>query len=101
ESLEDGAMRILEAKTSVQKAYLEQLYTFGDVERDPRWRVITVAYFSLIRRPRREPKSQSGAEAAWFPAHNPPPLAFDHERILQAALERLRNKIRYEPIGFE
>ena len=102
-SLEDTARSKLREKTGIADAYLEQLYTFGDLGRDPRGRVLTVAYFSLIRKPEAAPVSTSDAasEAAWFPAAATPALAFDHAHILDMARQRLRNKIRYEPIGFE
>lgn len=102
ESLEAAVSRVLEEETGVSIRYLEQLYTFGEPERDPRQRVISVAYFALVRPDDLTifPHSPAG-DVAWFDTRELPPLAFDHPRILGAAIERIRNKITYEPIGFE
>jgi len=102
EPLEDAARRELEEETGVRNVYLEQLYTFGDPGRDPRGRVITVAYFALIASdPVTLAASGDAAEAGWFPVSDLPPVAFDHERILDYALERLRNKLEYTTVGFQ
>jgi 8-oxo-dGTP diphosphatase len=103
EELATAALRELQEETGLDDMYLEQLATFGGVSRDPRGRVVTVAYFALIDRHRyRKPKGASDArDAAWFPITAVPPLAFDHAEILGLALERLRNKVRYHPLGFE
>jgi 8-oxo-dGTP diphosphatase len=102
ESLEDAALRELEEETGVQDVYLEQLYTFADPGRDPRGRVITVAYFALV--PARDVQPRSGddaAEAKWWSVYDLPSLAFDHAQILTYALQRLRYKLEYTAVGFE
>ena len=102
ESLDEAARRELSEETGVERVYLEQLYTFGAVERDPRERVVTVAYFALVKLSDHRLRAANDArEAAWFDVDAVPELAFDHERILQTALTRLRAKVRYQPIGFE
>jgi ADP-ribose pyrophosphatase YjhB (NUDIX family) len=102
ELLEEAARRELEEETGVQNVYLEQLYTFGDPGRDPRGRVITVAYFALIASDKVAlAASGDAAEARWFPISDLPPVAFDHQRILDYALERLRNKLEYTTVGFQ
>jgi 8-oxo-dGTP diphosphatase len=102
ETIEEAARRELQEETGLNKIYLEQLYTFGDLHRDPRERVVTVAWYALIRLSEHRVKAATDARnAAWFDLHDLPALAFDHDRILEAAHERLQNKIRYQPIGFE
>lgn len=102
ESLEEAARRELQEETGVKNIFLEQLYSFGDIKRDPRGRVITVAYYALINLNDQPLRAASDASrAAWFAVDDVPALAFDHDRILQAALTRLRGKLTYEPIGFE
>lgn len=102
ESLEGAAFRELEEEAGLTKVYLEQLYTFGAVDRDPRERVVTVAYYALVKLGDHKPQSATDARnAAWFSVNDLPRVAFDHENIIDAALERLKSKVRYEPIGFE
>ncbi len=102
ESLDDAARRELHEETGVEDVFLEQLYTFGDPERDPRGRVITVAYYALVSPDRAPLAGSDAAEARWWPAaHTPAPLAFDHDAIVATALERLRGKLTYTAIGFE
>lgn len=102
ETLDDAALRELQEETGLRNVYLEQLYTFGAIDRDPRERIISVAYFALVRRADHLPAaSTDAAEAAWFEAGSVPPLAFDHAEILNAAIQRLRGKIRWQPVGFE
>ncbi len=102
ETLDDAARRELEEETGLRIRFLEQLYTFGDVARDPRERVVTVAYYALVRLDEYPIRAASDArDTAWFPVCSPPPLAFDHQHILRAAQERLRGKVRYQPLGFE
>jgi ADP-ribose pyrophosphatase YjhB (NUDIX family) len=101
ESLEVAARRELHEETSVQDVYLEQLYTFGDPGRDPRTRVITVVYFALLNSERLQVKAgDDAANVSWFSVSHLPPLAFDHAKILQYALDRLRGKLQYMPIAF-
>ncbi len=102
EALDAAALRELQEETGLHEIYLEQLYTFGGIDRDPRERVISVAYFALVRRADHLPAAATdAAEAAWFEAEKVPALAFDHAEILKMALERLRGKIRWQPVGFE
>ncbi len=102
ETLDEAARRELEEETGASKVYLEQLYTFSDVDRDPRDRVITVAYYALVNLSDHKVAAATDAEnVAWFEVHDVPTLAFDHANILAAALERLKAKVRYEPLGFE
>jgi len=102
ESLEAAARRELEEEAGVRDVYLEQLYTFGDPDRDPRGRVITVAYYALLTTEVAPLVAGTDAGAArWMPARTHPPLAFDHERIVDYALERLANKLEYTTVGFK
>lgn len=102
ETLEKAAVRELKEETGIEKIFLEQLYTFGDVNRDPRGRVITVAYYALVNLfEHKITASTDAAKAAWFSIDDLPDLAFDHGKIIEAAERRLTNKVRYEPIGFE
>lgn len=101
EDLEQAATRELKEETGVSDVYLEQLYSFGKPDRDPRGRVVTVAYFALISADRKLKAGSDAAEAAWFPMDDLPPLAFDHATILNYALERLRNKLEYTTVGFQ
>lgn len=102
ESLEDAARRELEEEAGIRPAHLEQLYTFGEPGRDPRGRVVTVAYFALVKlSDHRVRASTDASEAAWFSVWDTPKLAFDHADVLATALQRLKGKVRYQPIGFE
>lgn len=102
ESLEAAVERELLEETGVRINYLEQLYTFGEPPRDPRGRVVSVAYFALVRpNTFRIVASTDAAEVAWFNIDELPGLAFDHNTILRIAIDRLQGKITYEPIGFE
>jgi len=101
EDLEQAAMRELREETGVSDVYLEQLYSFGKPHRDPRGRVVTVAYFALISSDRKLKAGSDAVEAAWYPMDDLPRLAFDHATILNYALERLRNKLEYTTVGFQ
>jgi len=101
EDLDQAALRELEEESGVTDVYLEQLYSFGDPKRDPRGRVITVAYFALISPDRKLMAGSDAAAAAWYPIDQLPPLAFDHATILNYALQRLRNKLEYTTVGFQ
>jgi len=100
ETLDDAARRELEEETGLKDVFLEQLYTFSTVNRDPRERVISVAYFALVK-PGLVTADTDAAEAKWFPVSMAPALAFDHAEIIATALTRLRGKLTYQPIGFE
>jgi 8-oxo-dGTP diphosphatase len=101
ETLEDAALREMEEETGVRDVYLEQLYTFGGPGRDPRGRVITVAYFALISKDIAVHAGREAVNAGWHPVKKVPDLAFDHDRILAYALQRLRYKLEYSAVGFE
>jgi 8-oxo-dGTP diphosphatase len=102
ETLEQAAFRELLEETGTKDVYLEQLYTFGDLHRDPRGRVVTVAYYALV--PTDKSPLLAGTDAAtagWYSVLALPPLAFDHSRIVEYARDRLRNKLEYTNVGFQ
>jgi 8-oxo-dGTP diphosphatase len=102
ETLEKAAFRELLEETGTKDVYLEQLYTFGDPHRDPRGRVVTVAYYALV--PTDKSPLLAGTDAAtagWYPVSTLPPLAFDHKKIVEYAVDRLRNKLEYTNVGFQ
>ncbi len=102
ESLERAAARELQEEVGVTNVYLEQLYTFGEPDRDPRGRVISVAYFALIdAEKQRIVAASDAADTAWHSVFKPPRLAFDHRKILDYAVWRLRNKIEWTTVGYE
>jgi 8-oxo-dGTP diphosphatase len=102
ESLDAAARRELEEEAGIRPGHMEQLYTFGDPGRDPRGRVVTVAYFALVKLSDHTLHAATDArEAAWFSVWDAPKLAFDHADVLATALQRLKGKVRYQPIGFE
>src|SRR6476660_3423734 len=102
ETLDDAARRELAEEAGLKNVFLEQLYTFGAVNRDPRERVVSVAYYALVKLAAHETKAATdAADARWFPISKVPKLAFDHADILFTALDRLKGKVRYQPIGFE
>jgi 8-oxo-dGTP diphosphatase len=102
ESLEDAVRRELVEESGVDVNYLEQLYSFGKPDRDPRNRVVTVTYFGLVRPSDYQLSAQTDAEdVAWHSIDQIPRLAFDHRAIIDVAIARLRGKIAYEPVGFE
>jgi len=102
ENLLGAARRELREETGLERVFLEQLFTFRGVDRDPRGRVVSVAYYALVRLMDHKVRAATDArDASWFPVWDTPSLAFDHEGILQIALERLKGKVRYQPLGFE
>jgi 8-oxo-dGTP diphosphatase len=102
ETIDEAARRELSEETGLTNVFLEQLYTFGAVDRDPRERVVSVAYYALVQLAEHPAAGATDAsDAAWFAVAKLPALAFDHTQILQTALRRLGGKVRYEPIGFE
>lgn len=103
ESLEAAARRELLEETGVHDLYMEQLYTFGEPIRDPRTRVISVAYFALIRSEEQTLLvSDESNDVCWFPVDElPPTLAFDHDKIMRFALDRLRSKLEYTTLAFQ
>lgn len=100
ETAEQGALRELKEETGMENAYIQQFHTFSNPNRDPRERVITIAYYALVK----IQEVQGGDDAAsarWFPLDEIPPLAFDHDYMLRMATQRLRQEIHFQPIGFE
>jgi 8-oxo-dGTP diphosphatase len=102
ETVDAAARRELAEETGLRNVFLEQLYTFGEVERDPRERVVSVAYYALVKLSDHRAKAATdAANAQWFSVSKVPKLAFDHADILRTARARLQAKVRYQPIGFE
>jgi 8-oxo-dGTP diphosphatase len=101
ESLDDAAMRITYSLTGLNKVYLEQLYTFGDINRDPGGRIISVSYYALIKINESDSETAQKHGAEWFPVAECPKLIFDHNKMIETALSRLRRRCRTQPIGFE
>ncbi len=108
ESLEDAAYRIMAEKICVENLYLEQLYTFGGPQRDPREasdsygvRYLSVSYFALVRFEEAQLITDSIADVAWYPVKEIPSLAFDHNEIISYGYKRLRNKLEYSPVAFD
>jgi 8-oxo-dGTP diphosphatase len=102
EDLDSAARRELEEETGVKNIFIEQLYTFGAPDRDPRGHIISVTYFALVNFKEHNPSASTDAqEAKWFKLSNLPNLAFDHAKIVDTAIKRLDSKVRYQPIGFE
>jgi 8-oxo-dGTP diphosphatase len=102
ETLDEAARRELEEEAGVTDVFLEQLYSFSALDRDPRERVISVAYYALAKLSDHRIRAATDAMGVgWFGLDDLPKLAFDHTEIVQRAQERLRGKVRYAPIGFE
>ena len=100
ETAEEGARRELREETGLVPSAIGQLGVFSDVDRDPRERVITIAWYALVK-PSEVVGGDDADEAAWFPVDALPPLAFDHRKIFEAAMERLRRDIHFQPVGFD
>lgn len=102
ESLRLAAIRVLAEETNIYDIFMEQLFTFGKIGRDPRGRFVTVAYYALVNLLEHPAEAKSDTRnVEWFDLNHLPELAFDHEDILATAINRLRSKVRYQPIGFE
>lgn len=103
ETLDEAARRELQEETGLASIYMEQLYTFGAIDRDPRERVISVGYFALVNLDTAQciNGGTDADDAKWYSVKNLPALAFDHKQILDKAMERLKSKITYQPIVFE
>lgn len=100
ETAEEGALRELKEETGMENAFIQQFHTFTNPLRDPRERVITIAFYALVRI--QEVKGgDDAASARWFPLDEIPALAFDHDHMLRMATQRLRQEIHFHPIGFE
>lgn len=100
ETAEACAARELQEETGLKGAYIEQFGTYSDLDRDPRERVITIAYYALVRL-QEVCGGDDAAKARWFPIDEVPSLAFDHDRILRDAMLKLRERIHFKPVGFE
>ena len=100
ESAETGALRELKEETGIESAYIEQFHTYSAPDRDPRERVITIAYMALVKIQEAR-GGDDAADAKWFPIDKMPNLAFDHDLILRDALARLRERIHFHPIGYD
>jgi 8-oxo-dGTP diphosphatase len=100
ESLEDGAVRELYEETNVRNVHIEQLFTFGTLDRDPRGRTVTVAYLALVPAPLAIQAGTGASDAQWKPVNTLPEMAFDHYDIVNYALRRLRYKLEYTAAGF-
>ena len=100
ETAKEGALRELREETGLEASAVGELGVFSDPFRDPRERVITIAFYALVK-PSEVVGGDDADEAAWFSIDELPQLAFDHSDIINAALERLRRDIHFEPIGFD
>ena len=100
ETAEQGALRELREETALVPSAIGQLGVFSDLDRDPRERVITIAWYALVK-PSKVVGGDDADEAAWFPVDDLPPLAFDHRKIFETAMERLRRDIHFQPVGFD
>ncbi len=101
ESLDDAADRILHKLTGLKNVYLEQLYGFGEVDRDPVERTISIAYYALINIRSHDKELMDKYSARWFPIDDLPDLIFDHNEMVKAAKSRLKYRASHEPVGFE
>jgi 8-oxo-dGTP diphosphatase len=104
ESIDDAAERILYELTGLRDLHMQQFHTFGEVNRHPQGRVITVAYYALIRingQKELRPITQYARKAFWHPVNDLPKLAFDHTEIFQTAFNKIRRRLNYQPIAFE
>lgn len=102
ENADECALRVLQKETGLAQVYMEQLYTFSDIDRDPRYRVVSIAYYALVKLTDYNPEAGADTETVrWFTLSDLPELAFDHQQILHTGIERVKGKIKYQPIGFE
>lgn len=101
ESVPEAAKRVLEESTGLRNVYMEELGSYSDVERDPGSRVISIAYYALIRLNEHEEQLVTTHQARWFPYDDLPDLILDHREMTQHALAKVRRKAQYQPIGFE
>lgn len=104
ESLDESASRILYELTGLKDVYMEQYYAFGDVDRHPQGRVVTIAYYAMLRlggEKTLKPISDFAKRAQWINVENLPKLAFDHQLIYDKGLEKIKRRIKHQPIAFE
>lgn len=101
ESLDEAADRILHTLTGLENVYLEQLYGFGEVDRDPVERTVSIAYYALINIREHDTELVKKYGAQWFPIEEVPDLIFDHDEMVTAAKSRLKYKASHQPVGFE
>ncbi|MBB6459786.1 NUDIX hydrolase [Flammeovirga kamogawensis] len=101
ESLHYAAERVLKKQTGLDRIYMDQLSTFGEVDRDPEARVISLVYYALIKVESQTLETLEKNQAQWFSITSLPKLMFDHETMIQMSWGKLRRKSRYQPIGFE
>lgn len=101
ESLDDAATRVLDRLTGLKDVYLEQLYTYGNLNRDPGARVLSTAYFALIDIEKYQEQLSERYNAKWWDIENFPDLIFDHNQMVDRALRRLQRRTRNQPVGFE
>lgn len=102
ESIDNAVERELKEETGIEDIYLEQLYTFGEVKRDPRERIVSVAYYGLVNPEKHNLCAKTDAcDVNWFSLKALPKIAFDHAHIIDMAYLRLQGKVTYQPIGFE
>ncbi len=99
ETLEDTAIRVLEEKVGITSAFLNQLGMYSAIKRDPRGRVVAACFIVLVKYDKAE--NPDGQHTAWFNHNELPDMAFDHNRVIKDAFEELKNKFRFQPIGFE
>ena len=104
ESIDDAAERILYELTGLRDLHMEQFHTFGDVDRHPQGRVITVAYYALIRidgQQELKPVTSYAKSAFWYPVNELGKLPFDHEKVFETGFQKIRRRLSYQPIAFE
>jgi hypothetical protein len=101
EALNEAAKRVLNTLTGLSNVYIEQLYTFGELDRDPGAQIISVAYFALIKINASDLELVRNHGATWIPISNLPELVFDHSAMVERALKKLQVRARTQPIGFE
>ncbi len=102
ETTEESAKRLLLEKAGIKDVFIEQLFTYSDLDRDPRERIVSVAYFALVNKLQYQLiAGRDTVKAEWFELSGLPELAFDHGKIVQDAIQRLKGKVSYQPVGFE
>jgi 8-oxo-dGTP diphosphatase len=101
-NLDDAANDVLKNLTGIDNIFMEQFYSFGEMDRHPAGRVVTVGYYSLVENKNYNPVASSWAKSIqWFDIYNLPELAFDHKKIVMRGIQTLKRRVRYRPVGFE